>query len=118
MKEETCLTPGCQYNIRITSYDFKRNATLKVEVRLPRPLKIPDVEDRIGGDKSRNNYLKAIEDILHKHLEAATASIGQLDRHYGGTLAKEWPLPPATLTSAWEVGYEVGRRFKATGEPQ
>lgn len=110
MTKGSCLTPGCIYNTRITSHDLKRRATLELTVDLPGPLKIPDTEDRIGGFKARNTYLKEVEQILHKHLEAAIAAIGQFDRFHGGALAKDWPMPPATLTSAWEVGYEVGRR--------
>lgn len=89
----SCLTPGCKYFTRISSYDFKRNATLKVEVDLPSALKIPKIENVIGGAVRHDKYLKQIEDILHAHMEAAVAAIGQLDLTYGGTLAKSWPVP-------------------------
>lgn len=112
-----CLTPGCKYYTRITSHDFKRSATFKLEVDLPGPLNIPETEDAIGGTKKRDKYLKEIEDILHRHLEAAVAQIGQWDRFRGGALAKDWPTPPATLEMSFDVGHEIGYR-KGGAEPR
>lgn len=105
-----CLTPGCKYFTSITSYDFKRSATLKVEVNLPGPLHIPQTNNCVDGFKPKADYLTEIENILHKHMEAAVAEIGQFDRYSGGSLAANWPLPSVTLTDAWSVGHEIGRR--------
>lgn len=83
---------------------------LKAEVYLPGPLAISNTENKVGGFRARDKFLKEVEDILHVYMEAAVADIGQLDRHYGGVLAKDWPIPPATLTDAYQVGHEIGRR--------
>ncbi|WP_454760650.1 hypothetical protein [Caulobacter segnis] len=110
-----CLTPGCVYTIKIEPYarwgNFHR-AHVNVRVGLPERVDMAAPSQYEGDGEAapwgikQKAYLDAVEEIAHRHMEAAIAEIGAFDLTQGGTFARDWPAllaPPAAPVEQGEA---------------